>query len=66
MAKQGYNILISEYDMPLSDFECVYYKKILNPHNKRKSCEKIFIPKIKKCIIMYNFVKPPSALHRDS
>lgn len=20
----------------------------------------------KKCIIMYNFVKPPSALHRDS
>lgn len=48
MAKQGYNILISEYDMPLSDFECVYYKKISNPHNKRKSCEKIFISKIKK------------------
>lgn len=48
MAKQGFKVLISEYDMPLSDFECVYYKKILNPRNKDKSCEKIFIPKIKK------------------
>lgn len=48
IAKQGYKILISEYKMPLSDFECVYYKEIFNPQNKGRSCEKLFTPKVKK------------------
>lgn len=63
-ARQGYNILISEYDMPLSDFECVYYKEILNPHTKSKSCEKVFAPKIKKNNIISK--KPLSIPNRDS
>ena len=48
MARQGYGLLISEYEMPLKDFECVYFIEKLNPQSKNKTCEKLFIPKKNK------------------
>ncbi len=45
-AKQGYNILISEYDMPLKKFECVFFKEVHNRTSKKTATEKLFKPKV--------------------
>ena len=44
----GHTILISEYEMPESDFECIWSKKLtnaMNPTITKNTIEKLFIPK---------------------
>lgn len=48
MSQMGHTILISEYGMPESDFECIWSKKLtnaMNPTITKNTVEKLFIPK---------------------